>query len=83
MPQHILLNGRIRTIKLGLDVDEAIEMLRSKGHKVTVCEKPPATETMEKWVMAGTARATDGCKVEYDGECCHGHKSWFVVMKLV
>lgn len=33
--------------------------------------------------MDGVAKATDGCRVEPDGECTHGKKSWLLVMGLI
>ena len=40
--------------------------------------KPPTLRTMERWLMDGVARATDGCRVEPDGTCQHGHPSWLI-----
>jgi len=45
--------------------------------------KPPSLATMERWSDNGVAKATDGCKVEPDGECPHGHKSWMMVMGVI
>ena len=42
--------------------------------------KPPSEKTMEKWCEDGVARATDGCRVEPDGVCPHGCKSWLLVL---
>ena len=33
---------------------------------------------LERYVFNGIARATDGCKVEPDGVCPHGHVSWLL-----
>ena len=38
--------------------------------------RPPSLATMERWMRDGIARATDGCRVEPDGECQHGARSW-------
>ena len=46
-------------------------------------KKPPTIKTMEKWLDNGYARATDGCKVEPDGTCSHGKKSWLIVLGLI
>jgi hypothetical protein len=81
--QHILLNGIVRTIKEGRDVGTVIATLRQKGYTVEKCNKPPTIKTLEKWVSDGVAKATDGCKVELDGVCGHGCKSWPLVMGLV
>lgn len=43
----------------------------------------PSIKSMERWVFDGIARATDGCKVEPDGTCPHGHPSWLIVMGIV
>ena len=40
--------------------------------------KPPSLKTMERWISDGIARATDGCRVEPDGECPHGAPSWLL-----
>jgi hypothetical protein len=47
-------------------------------HKATT--KAPSIKTMERWSDAGIARATDGCKVEPDGKCPHGHSSWLLIL---
>ena len=45
--------------------------------------KPPSVATMERWLSNGVAKATDGCKVEPDGECPHGCKSWMIVLRYM
>lgn len=46
-------------------------------------KKAPSIKTMAKWIDEGIARATDGCKVEPDGVCPHGCKSWLLVLGLI
>lgn len=43
-------------------------------HKAT--KKRPSIKTMTRWEFDGIAEATDGCVVEPDGMCEHGHNSW-------
>jgi hypothetical protein len=43
----------------------------------------PTLKTLNKWMMDGVAKATDGCRVEPDGECQHGHKSWLLVLGVI
>ena len=40
----------------------------------------PEPEMEELWEMSedGIAEATDGCAVEPDGVCPHGHPSWLI-----
>ena len=39
----------------------------------------PDIETLEEWEFdAGGCEATDGCWVEPDGVCQHGHPSWLL-----
>lgn len=45
--------------------------------------KQPSIKTMEKWVANGVAKATDGCKVEPDGKCPHGHPSWILKLGFI
>ncbi len=83
MAQYILLNGTVRTIKEGRDVDEAIAKLRLKGYEVRKIGKPPSVQTMEKWMSNGIAKATDGCSVEPDGICEHNKRSWLLELGLI
>jgi hypothetical protein len=81
---HILLNGKPRTIKEGVNPDEAIERLRAKGYTVEKTKPCPTIATLRKWVSGSvTCKATDGCKVEPDGTCCHGKKSWLLVLGMI
>lgn len=48
----------------------------SKGERHKATTKVPNIATMEQWMDKGIARATDGCSVEPDGKCTHGHNSW-------
>jgi hypothetical protein len=46
--------------------------------------RTPSYEQLEEWMdEGGGCEATDGCWVEPDGICEHGHESWLVVMGLV
>lgn len=38
----------------------------------------PDVETLEEWHFDGGCEATDGCWVEPDGMCPHGHPSWLL-----
>ncbi len=35
------------------------------------------------WEDEGGCEATDGCWVEPDGRCHHGHDSWLIVLGLI
>lgn len=45
-------------------------------------EKPTLEELME-WESEGICEATDGCVVEPDGVCPHGHQSWLLELRLI
>lgn len=45
--------------------------------------KQPSLKTLEHWADGGISKATDGCKVEMDGTCPHGHKSWLLHLGLI
>ena len=45
--------------------------------------KEPSIKTLERWSDEGVAKATDGCRVEPDGVCAHGAKSWLLVIGLI
>ncbi|KKR01595.1 MAG: hypothetical protein UT24_C0003G0002 [Candidatus Woesebacteria bacterium GW2011_GWB1_39_12] len=43
----------------------------------------PSISTMEKWSDDGVAKALDGCRVEPDGICAHGQKSWLLHLGII
>lgn len=45
--------------------------------------KAPSVATMTRWVCDGIAKATDGCRVEPDGHCQHGHPSWLLKLGII
>ncbi len=51
------------------------------------CKKPtdpePELEQLEEWTFDSIVEATDGCRVEPDGECEHGHVSWLLYLELI
>ncbi len=38
----------------------------------------PSLEQLQEWEADGVCEATDGCPVEPDGYCPHGHPSWLI-----
>jgi hypothetical protein len=60
---------------------ESCEAGPEDKHKV-VGEKP-TMEQLEEWVYDSVAEATDGCIVEPDGRCEHGHASWLLAYGLI
>lgn len=45
--------------------------------------EPPDLETLKAWEAEGYCEATDGCRVEPDGTCTHGHPSWLLKLGLI
>ena len=43
----------------------------------------PGEEALQEWMMDGCCEATDGCIVENDGVCPHGHPSWLLALGLI
>lgn len=58
-------------------------MIMAKEEPKRKTTKAPSVKTMERWMMDGVARATDGCRVEPDGTCCHGKKSWMLILGCI
>ena len=52
------------------------------GHKEPIGEEPTLAQ-LEEWDRNGGCEATDGCWVEVDGKCEHGHSSWMLYLRLV
>ena len=51
---------------------------RKLGERHLVTMMQPGLATLERWVSNGVAKATDGCRIEPDGVCEHGHQSWLL-----
>jgi hypothetical protein len=51
--------------------------------RVSVTPRPPSVSTMQRWMLDGVAKATDGCEVEPDGRCEHGCDSWLLKMGVI
>lgn len=43
----------------------------------------PSIEELEEFEEDGGCLATDGCWVETDGTCPHGHPSWLLVLGMI
>ena len=43
----------------------------------------PSLDTLIEWAEEGMCEATDGCIVETDGTCQHGHESWLLALNLI
>ena len=46
-------------------------------------QSPPDVHVLCDWEMSGGCEATDGCWVEPDGICEHGHQSWLLHMGMI
>jgi hypothetical protein len=43
----------------------------------------PDEDQLAEWVYDSVCEATDGCTVEPDGTCEHGHPSWLLRLGLI
>jgi len=46
-------------------------------------EEEPSMDQIEEWVFDSVCEATDGCEVEPDGWCQHGHVSWLIYLGIM
>lgn len=46
-------------------------------------EAEPSSEEIGSWFFDDVVPATDGCEVEPDGVCPHGHPSWMVKLGII
>ena len=67
-------------IKKGVSIEQVIKKLYVKGFIDGVA---PEWQTLMKWQVEGIARTPDGCRVEPDGTCQHGYKSWLLIYGLL
>lgn len=69
--------------QMPVDGEECESCHRKKGEKHKATEQEPSMEQLHEWVIDGVAEATDGCSVEPDGRCAHGHSSWLIMKGLI
>ena len=43
----------------------------------------PDDAQIEEWIFDSICEATDGCTIEPDGVCPHGHPSWLLRLGLI
>jgi hypothetical protein len=55
-----------------------VEQAPKRGRWPEPTTERPEFETLEEWHSDGGCEATDGCWVEPDGVCQHGHPSWLL-----
>lgn len=53
------------------------------GTRHSPTQPEPTLEELEEYVYDSVVPATDGCSVEPDGRCAHGHMSWLLEMGLI
>lgn len=78
------MSATIKPCEACLAIERGMEWLvKEGGAKHTPTEPKPTMEQLERWSFDGVAEATDGCQVEPDGRCEHGHTSWLLVFGLI
>jgi len=50
------------------------------GHRV---KNAPSNKTLEHYVYDGVVKSPDGCRIEPDGICQHGHASWLMIIGII
>lgn len=56
---------------------------RPDGVKHIATEPKPTVDQLMAWEFDGVSEATDGCRVEPDGHCEHGHSSWMLAFGVM
>jgi len=69
----------IRVLKEGITLTQYQE----KHPDAIMVNKPPCIKTLEKWSSDCGCKAIDGCWVEPDGHCGHGHPSWLLALNFI
>ncbi len=56
--------------------------MASLQYPTPTIEEPNEQQLIE-WMIDSVCEATDGCVVEPDGECPHGHPSWLIYYDMI
>ena len=68
----------VRCASCGVLADPVSHKIR---HKATV--PVPSMDELQEYVYDSVCETTDGCMVEPDGYCEHGHMSWLLRLGLI
>jgi hypothetical protein len=80
----VVVNEQLFRLKGGVTVEEFVAKKKAQGKDVQVVELPrPDYDQLAAWMQDGEAETTDGCIVEPDGTCEHGHHSWLRVLGMI
>ncbi len=66
-----------------VEVDICPKCKQPRGERHVPTMKRPGLRALERYSFDGIAKATDGCKVEPDGVCQHGHSSWLLCLGYI
>jgi len=69
---------RVKCEMCGAIADPETRKIRHK-----VITPVPDDDQISEWVMDSVCDATDGCQVEPDGHCEHGHQSWLLRLGFI
>ena len=64
-----------RTLKDGITLNQYREK-----HPNAIKVRKPSMADLEEWMSDCGCEAIDGCWVEPDGRCSHGHDSWLLAL---
>lgn len=85
------IHDRVSSYRVGVisaeeprgNLGSRVETSQQGGPPTVSSLEPPDPETLMAWEAEGFCEATDGCVVEPDGECPHGHQSWLLELGLI
>jgi hypothetical protein len=78
---HVIVNkNSLHKIKEGITIEQLKAKYPDKEFKVV---KVPSLKRLEHYSFDGVCPTPDGCKVEPDGHCEHGYKSWLMYVGVI
>lgn len=89
--QSLLQQARPSQCKMAPQLEPLLDAAVSKVQEVLGFRRwpeptvdPPDMTTLQEWMWDdGGCEATDGCWIEPDGVCQHGHPSWMLRLGLI
>ena len=78
---YVVNIAKARVFRLKESVDPNAFLASHEDYRK--CDDPPSMDVIEDWIFDGECEATDGCIVEPDGHCPHGHPSWLIVVGAI
>jgi hypothetical protein len=79
---RFVINGQLFSMRPNVTLDW-LKLKHPSKSVLKVSSRKPSLNALNGFIEDGSCPTTDGCRVECNGECEHGHPSWLKVLSMI